>query len=82
MIALDRDTHARATAAMQQVDDAPNALLHIEAKGLWSRGDVGRASGISGSTLRAIALGKRPSKSQLSALKFAFLCRLMGLGKC
>jgi len=80
MIHLDPDTHARATYALQEVDDAPNALLFIEARGLWTRGDVGRASGISGSTLRAIAEGKRPSKSQLSALKFAFLCRLMGIG--
>jgi len=79
MIHLDRETWQAAQLMLDDMTNAPNALLWLEARGMWTRGDVQRASGISGSTLRAIAEGKRPSKSQMAALKFAALYRLMGL---
>jgi len=79
MIRLPNDLHAQTVAMLDEMTDAANPLLWLEDRGIWTRGDVARASGISAQALKLFADGKRPSKAQMAALKFAALQRLMGL---
>lgn len=79
MIRLSPENHRLAVEAVAAISQSEKPVQWLEAKGLMSRGDVGKLSGLSGSTLRAIALGKKPSKAQLAALKYATLSRFMGL---
>lgn len=79
MIRLSDDAFSAAREAIAGIERTPTPVQWLEESTQLSRGDIGQLSGVSGSTLRAIAQGKRPSKAQLSALKFAMLARLMGL---
>ena len=81
MICLSREQHETALKLMAEIDAASNPVLHVEDIGLWSRADLRRASGISGPMLKALSEGKRIGKAQMAALKFAALCRLMGLNQ-
>ena len=78
-ITLSNEQYQQVKDLLAYLETSQNPLLEMEAIGLWSRGDVSAASGISGSTLAAIARGKRPSKSQMAALKFAMLTRVMNV---
>lgn len=78
-IHLDNEQHRLARLVLAEVDAANDPVTHIEHTGLLTRGDVSRLCGISGSTLKAIAEGKRPSRSQMAALKFAALHRALNL---
>jgi len=79
MIDIGRENWTALRRYMSEIEQSDEPLQLIEDRGMWRRGDVSRISGIGSSTLRRIAEGKRPTNSQLAALKYAALHRALNL---
>lgn len=69
-------THAD-IAAMTEGLSGPALITKAEAATLWTRGDLGRVSGISASRLAALARGARPTKAERAAINWALAVRIL-----
>lgn len=78
-VMLTEDQHREARCLITELTDSKNPVTFLEGRGLLFRYELTELTGLNSTTVRKLAQGKKATKAQIAALKYALLHRAMNL---
>lgn len=79
MIHIERSAWQEANELLADFDKTKNPVNFVLSHTLSNQGELSKMSGLNPQTLKIIREGKKPTKAQLAALKYALLLRAFNL---
>ena len=78
-VLLEQEQWTEARKILAELEASKDPVTFLQHRGLQARYEVQRQTGLNATTLRKIAEGKKPTKAQWAALKYAALERALNL---